>query len=63
MLRGEKPYDPDDGLTWEEKIERRLKEAQQKIKELKEIIKRERAEEEKWTLEITRLEKLLKNHT
>ena len=54
-----KPWHPDYGLTWEERTDRRLKEAQQKIKELKEIVKREKAEEEKWTLEIARLEKLL----
>ena len=63
MINAVKPCDPDYGLTFEERTERRLKEAQEKIRELKEVIERETAKAAKWTLEIARLQGLLSNTT
>ncbi len=54
-----KPWDPDYGLTFEERIERRLKEAQEKEHEARKRVVKARSFMESNAEEIIRLEKLL----
>ena len=54
-----KPWDPDYGLTWEERTERRLKEAREKQREAERLAVKLRSGLEESKAEIVRLEKEL----